>query len=231
MPSRIPPLISELLEVLISVISPPSTSPAPSFSPTLQTLRASLDPTLITQELVHGVFEPQGLFRLIGDTLKCHCAPMRDRAVEGMVEYALKGNLVKAIRTCFEILELMKLVCFCSALDSSWANFCAYRTLRIINSKHSVPTSSKHLPNSNSKPSTTDTHVHFSPSPQLANGSLKPIDKSTSPPNKRTHLFQKPPWSPRAYRRGLLIWFSTLRHQHHRKESNGPKLSIWIKLD
>ncbi|KDQ09864.1 hypothetical protein BOTBODRAFT_178606 [Botryobasidium botryosum FD-172 SS1] len=149
MPSRIPPLIAELLEVLLSVISPahppsPSTASAPLPSPngpapapapvstaaaavsttssssSAQTnlahaaLRAALDPVLISQELSHGVLDPASLFRYIGDTLKCHCAPMRDCLVERMVEVAStegvgKRGAVKALRMCFEILELMKL--------------------------------------------------------------------------------------------------------------------------
>jgi len=82
-------------------------------------IRSIFDPALIEQELKHDVFDPSGLFRVIGSTLKGHCAPMRDRAVETMVQAAhacapggtgTKEDAVKAVRMCMEILELMKLV-------------------------------------------------------------------------------------------------------------------------
>jgi hypothetical protein len=55
---------------------------------------------------------------VIGQILKSHCAPMRDQAVDAMVQLAKtcapngegsKGDAVRAIRECFELLELMKL--------------------------------------------------------------------------------------------------------------------------
>jgi hypothetical protein len=137
MPSRLRPLLAELLEVLLSVIQPlPSTSSGfymqhPTTSVSGQQhqaqqhavqatlLRSVLDSDLIEQELKHGLFDPSGLFRVIGETLKCHCAPMRDRAVETMVQIAqtcapggggTKADAVKALRMCFEVLEFMKLV-------------------------------------------------------------------------------------------------------------------------
>ncbi|CAE6461353.1 unnamed protein product [Rhizoctonia solani] len=93
LPSRIPPLVSELCHVLQSVVH-----------------SASADPTLIAQELRHGVFDSHGVFKNLGSVLKQHCAPMRDRAVEMMVAVAARpGGGVRAVRMCFEILELMKL--------------------------------------------------------------------------------------------------------------------------
>ncbi|KAF8754960.1 T-complex protein 11 [Rhizoctonia solani] len=72
---------------------------------------ASADPALIAQELRHGVFDSRGVFKNLGSVLKQHCAPMRDRAVEMMVAVASRpGGGVRAVRMCFEILELMKLV-------------------------------------------------------------------------------------------------------------------------
>ncbi|EIN12618.1 Tcp11-domain-containing protein [Punctularia strigosozonata HHB-11173 SS5] len=136
MPSRLRPLLSELLEVLLSVIQPlPSTSSgfymqhpttgvsgqqhqAEQHAAQAALLRSVLDSDLIEQELKHGLFDPSGLFRVIGETLKCHCAPMRDRAVESMVQIAqtcasggsgTKADAVKALRMCFEVLEFMKL--------------------------------------------------------------------------------------------------------------------------
>ncbi|KAG8733535.1 hypothetical protein FRC11_005457 [Ceratobasidium sp. 423] len=93
LPSRIPPLVNELCHVLQSVVH-----------------SASADPTLIAQELRHGVFDSRGVFKNLGSVLKQHCAPMRDRAVEMMVAVAARpGGGVRAVRMCFEILELMKL--------------------------------------------------------------------------------------------------------------------------
>ncbi|QRV92377.1 SOK1 kinase [Ceratobasidium sp. AG-Ba] len=93
LPSRIPPLVNELCQVLHSVVH-----------------SASADAALIAQELRHGVFDSRGVFRTLGTVLKQHCAPMRDRAVEMMVTVAAKpGGGVRAVRMCLEILELMKL--------------------------------------------------------------------------------------------------------------------------
>ncbi|KAF8583347.1 hypothetical protein K439DRAFT_1247188, partial [Ramaria rubella] len=48
-------------------------------------LLAHFDPALIEQELRRGIFDPAGLFSVLGETLKRHCAPMRDRLVDRMV--------------------------------------------------------------------------------------------------------------------------------------------------
>ncbi|KAI0770308.1 T-complex protein 11-domain-containing protein [Fomes fomentarius] len=133
-PSRIRPLLHELLEVLVSIIQPaqpPSTRPPellfppPPQHPQFQQnvahvvlLRQLLDPALIQQEIDHGLFDPSGVFQAIGDIIRCHCAPMRDAAVDQMVALArscapggtgTKLDAVRAIRMCFEIMELMKL--------------------------------------------------------------------------------------------------------------------------
>jgi len=132
MPSRIHRLLVEFLEVLLLVIQPLSSISGMYVNPdTFQAqmqehssqaayIRSIFDPALIEQELKHQVFDPSGLFRAIGSTLKGHCAPMRDRAVEMMVQAGqtcapggtgTKQDAVKAVRMCMEILELMKLVC------------------------------------------------------------------------------------------------------------------------
>lgn len=131
MPSRIRLLLTEFLEVLLLVIQPltsisdtyanPSTFQAQIERHAAQAahLRSVFDPDLIHQELQHNLFDPSGLFIVIGETLKSHCAPMRDRAVDAMVEVARacapggggsKADAVKAVRMCLDILELMKLV-------------------------------------------------------------------------------------------------------------------------
>jgi hypothetical protein len=93
-------------------------------------VRAALDAPLVLQQLTHGVFDPASLFEFLGRLIKFHCAPMRDAKVDEMVaiakssallsrvrdgthEAAPRVNLdlaVLAIRKCFDLFELMKLV-------------------------------------------------------------------------------------------------------------------------
>lgn len=129
-PSRMRLLLTEFLEVLLFVIQPlTGISDAYAHPSTLQPqierhaaqaahLRSVFDPDLIQQELKHDLFDPSGLFVVIGQTLKSHCAPMRDRAVDAMVDVAkkcapggggTKADAVEAVRMCLNILELMKL--------------------------------------------------------------------------------------------------------------------------
>ncbi|THH31461.1 hypothetical protein EUX98_g2713 [Antrodiella citrinella] len=130
-PSRLKPLLTELLEVLISIIQPVvARSPSLSLHPGLlhpqynqnashvAMLRSILDADLIQQEIDHRLFDPCGVFQTIGDIIRCYCAPMRDHAVDQMVKLAhscspggtgTKADAVRAIRLCFEIMELMKL--------------------------------------------------------------------------------------------------------------------------
>jgi T-complex protein 11 len=131
-PSRLPALLAEFLEVLLLVIQPlcsisglyvnPNTFKTQMDEHAAQAvyIRSIFDPVLIEQELRHNSFDPSGLFRIIGETLKGHCAPMRDRSVEAMIRVAghcgtsCRGTAardsIKAFRMCMEILELMKLV-------------------------------------------------------------------------------------------------------------------------
>jgi len=123
MPSRIPALLHEFLEVMLFVIQPFSNTniysnpnaikeQAQEHSKHAALLREIFDPQLIEQELKHKVFDPSGVFAHIGDTLKHHCAPRRDRAVEEMVQIAQQPGpeAFQAFRTCLELLELIKLV-------------------------------------------------------------------------------------------------------------------------
>lgn len=130
-PSRIRDLLNEFLEVLLLVTQPLTSIPGAYVTPsTSQTqieeyakqaahIRSLFDPALIEQELKHNLFDPSGLFRSIGLMLQGHCAPMRDQAVEIMVQAAqlcepgrgsTKAEAVNAVRMCLNILELMKLV-------------------------------------------------------------------------------------------------------------------------
>ena len=124
MPSRIHGLLSEFLEVLLLVIQPLSTISGVYVNPSLvkdqmqehaaqaEYLRSIFDPVLIEQEIKRRIFDPSNLFAVIGDILKSHCSPMRDRAVDQMVQIAQRPGTeaFKAIRLCLELLELMKLV-------------------------------------------------------------------------------------------------------------------------
>ncbi|KAG0342904.1 hypothetical protein BG004_005545 [Podila humilis] len=121
-PNLLPKLIDELREILLSLLPAPAPPPvAPDTSkqgqpppapvnPERALLASTLDPELLLQELDHGVLDVHGLFRYLGDSLKGHCAPMRDSFVESMVAAVVQsGEIVRGIRMCFEILELMKL--------------------------------------------------------------------------------------------------------------------------
>ncbi|KAI6099327.1 T-complex protein 11-domain-containing protein [Pisolithus croceorrhizus] len=123
-PSRMRLLLTEFLEVLLFASQDAYAHPS-TLQPQIERhaaqaahLRSVFDPDLIQQELKHDLFDPSGLFVVIGQTLKSHCAPMRDRAVDAMVEVAkkcapggggTKADAVKAVRMCLDILELMKL--------------------------------------------------------------------------------------------------------------------------
>lgn len=125
--SRIRNLFSELLEILLSIIQPTPSGILNSTATHLQPahdksvtqgnyIRSILDPELIQQEIYRGVWDASGLFQILGETLKCHCAPMRDRSIETMIQTAQScadgrdtTSLTKAIRMCFDVLEFMKL--------------------------------------------------------------------------------------------------------------------------
>ncbi|CAO3569713.1 unnamed protein product [Mortierella alpina] len=121
----LPRLIDELREILLSLL-PAAPAPAaaaspdgakasqaraaPPISPERAQLMSTLDPDLLLQELDHGVLDVYALFRFLGDSLKGHCAPMRDALVESMVSIVVDSEeIVRGIRMCFEILEWMKL--------------------------------------------------------------------------------------------------------------------------
>jgi hypothetical protein len=126
-PSRILPLLLELRDVLLYIIQPfsslgtdPPSSPVTNVPSTkLATyseqeahIHAILDPELIEQELLHASFDPAGLFRSIAALLKQHCAPMRDSAIDALTEATCSScpaSIISTVRTCFALLELMKL--------------------------------------------------------------------------------------------------------------------------
>lgn len=140
-PSRVAPLIEELREVICAVVMPPpppirirtcgsgSHTPSSPTQPRRMTasdeaevawLREAFDVPLIEQQLRHGVFNPAKLLIAIGNLLREHCAPARDHLVDTIVEIAKRCSTrteatlidaLQAIRLCFDLLELMRLVC------------------------------------------------------------------------------------------------------------------------
>lgn len=72
-------------------------------------LSNALDPTLITQQREHGVLDAPALLQALASILASHCSPARRDLVDKMVATAGRGRIAEALRTCFEILELMKL--------------------------------------------------------------------------------------------------------------------------
>ncbi|KAF9911965.1 hypothetical protein EC991_001412 [Linnemannia zychae] len=116
----LPRLIDELREILLSLLPAVPANQDGSKSSQQDTanqenseralLSSTLDPDLLLQELDHGVLDVHALFRYLGDSLKGHCAPMRDSLVESMVHTVVNfDEIVRGIRMCFEILEWMKL--------------------------------------------------------------------------------------------------------------------------
>jgi hypothetical protein len=60
--------------------------------------------------MMYGVCDFKEVMRYLGGLLKENCAPVRDVVVDEMVAYAVDGRWVDSLRTCFDVLELMKLV-------------------------------------------------------------------------------------------------------------------------
>lgn len=121
--SRIPTLILELRNIILSLLPTSPTSPNGSPSPTFQqTITArelveqTLDPATVARQIQDNTFDPSVLADCLGDAMKVHCAPMRDGGVDKMMDCFRKGEIVSGLRNGFEVLELMKLVCSSSFL-------------------------------------------------------------------------------------------------------------------
>jgi hypothetical protein len=72
-------------------------------------LYAALDPEFLTIRVRRGVFG-LSLFQVMGQAMKVHCAPVRDAMVDDIVRTAMSGSVAKALRKCFDCVEVMKLV-------------------------------------------------------------------------------------------------------------------------
>ena len=62
-------------------------------------------------EMTYGVCDFPRVMASLGVLLKENCAPVRDSIVDEMVGYAEQGQWAISLKICFEVLELMKLVC------------------------------------------------------------------------------------------------------------------------
>ncbi|KAI8815885.1 T-complex protein 11-domain-containing protein [Fimicolochytrium jonesii] len=98
---RLPLLLYEIRCILVELL--------PYTQERREELDRNLDVALIAQQIEHGVLNPVGLVGYLAGLLKANCAPARDELVDQMVEWCKGGDIVRTLRTCFEVLELMKL--------------------------------------------------------------------------------------------------------------------------
>ena len=96
----IPPLINEIKKVLLDLAASEDY---------INSLEQRLDIPLIAQQLNHGAMDVQALFTYLGDFMKTHCAPVRDKLIDVMLSHNSNGDFAKCLRVCFDILEHMKL--------------------------------------------------------------------------------------------------------------------------
>ncbi|KAJ3171858.1 hypothetical protein HDU87_008248 [Geranomyces variabilis] len=98
---RLPLLLFEIRSIIIELL--------PYNKDRREEVDRNLDISLVAQQIEHGVLNALGLVTYLADLLKANCAPARDELVDGMVEECRGGNMVRTLRQCFEVLELMKL--------------------------------------------------------------------------------------------------------------------------
>jgi hypothetical protein len=99
---RVPLLVSEIRAILIELL--------PNGDEIKEEIASHLDAHLINQQLEHGIMNPYPIFEYISGLMKTNCAPIRDVFVDEMLAECEKGKVVKALKLCFDVLELMKLV-------------------------------------------------------------------------------------------------------------------------
>lgn len=124
-PSRLPKLIQTLKQILESLMA--STTPCATYYTSrdsapgttavthslVPALFEALDPEFLTVQVRRRNFDID-MFRVIGEAMKVHCAPVRDEMVDDMVATALGSDgrapdVVSALRRCFDCVEVMKL--------------------------------------------------------------------------------------------------------------------------
>jgi len=97
----------------------------------MQALRALLDMDLIEQEMKHGLFGPLGALEVI---LKTHYVPMRDPAVDAMMQLTTtcvtggvgvvaSPRLFILFKNALSYFEFMKLMQVCVALSSPHVSY------------------------------------------------------------------------------------------------------------
>ncbi|MBW0504284.1 hypothetical protein O181_043999 [Austropuccinia psidii MF-1] len=92
-PSRIPGLVEELRNILLSLVAPRSPalcqnnniSSTTSSTSAHELINSTFDPNQICQQLECRTLDLPDLANFLGLVLKGHCAPMRDSIVEGMI--------------------------------------------------------------------------------------------------------------------------------------------------
>jgi hypothetical protein len=76
-------------------------------------VETSFDTDLVIQTLTHGLFDASVFAHNLSHIMKKHCAPMRDEAVDGIVMRIAQAktsiDFVNALRSTFDVLEVMKL--------------------------------------------------------------------------------------------------------------------------
>jgi hypothetical protein len=102
------PAMFETLQDVIKTLVPERDHPS---------VMQNLDMPLLMQQVRKGVLDLVGLSTWLADLLKMHCAPMRDKEADKMVEEIRTGyahqdmaKVIDGLRTLFGILEMMKLV-------------------------------------------------------------------------------------------------------------------------
>lgn len=105
---RLPTMFETLLEVLKTLVPERDHD----------SVVAHLDATLLMQQVQHGVLDFVSLATWLAKLLKMHCAPMRDQVADEMVTHITEGSasqdmgrVITGLRTLFNVLEMMKLVC------------------------------------------------------------------------------------------------------------------------
>jgi hypothetical protein len=101
---RLPLLLSEIRAILVELL--------PSGQDQKEEIFGMIDTHLISQQIMHGIMNPKGLIDYIASVMKTNCAPIRDVIVDRVVQECQDGKLAECLQTCFEVLELMKLVSF-----------------------------------------------------------------------------------------------------------------------
>ncbi len=92
----IPVLISEIYTILIGMFNMEE----------YKCLKEIFDIDFIIQQVKYKVFDINKFISNIGEFLKIHCAPIRDKSINDMIE---EEDYIKKIESLLQILEIMKI--------------------------------------------------------------------------------------------------------------------------